>query len=365
MKILLVTEFLDLKKSGFTGGVETRAYYLAKYLKKKHQVKIISRGHQGIVSANFFSIFQRLFFILQAIKQGIAVDFDIIEGSNFITYLPAWIIGFIKQKPRIAWFADVYQKTWFKYYSFPVALAGWFLEIIALKLPWSQIIAMSQSTKKKLIKAGISSNKITVIYGGVDYQKCQLCQKNKKFPRPTICCLARLVNYKRINDLIKAIHLIKPKIPQIQCLILGSGPEKNQLQSQIKSLELSKNIKLLGSTDHQKAIKILSQSHLSSLPSVVEGFGLVTIESMAVGTPYVSSNILPTREITQNGQAGFLFKPKNPQDLADKILKLLKDKKLYSQKRQQVIKLAKQYDWQIIFKETLNLYSQQISSFSN
>jgi glycosyltransferase involved in cell wall biosynthesis len=356
MKILLVTEFLDLKNSGFTGGVEARAYYLTKYLKKKHQAKIISRGHQGIVSANFFSIFQRLFFILQAIKQGIAIDFDIIEGSNFITYLPAWIISFIKRKPRIAWFADVYQKTWFKYYSFPVALAGWFLEIIALKLPWSQIIAMSQSTKKKLIKAGISSRKITVIYGGVDYKEYQSYQKTKKFPRPTICCLARLVNYKRVNDLIQAIHLIKSKIPQVQCLILGSGPEKNQLQSQIKSLKLSKNIRLLGSTTHQKAIKILFKSHLSSLPSVIEGFGLVTIESMAVGTPYVSSDIPPTREITQNGQGGFLFKPKNPRDLADKILKLLKDKKLYSQKRQQGIKLAQKYDWKKITTQTINAY---------
>jgi glycosyltransferase involved in cell wall biosynthesis len=356
VKILLVTEFLDLKSPNFTGGVETRAYYLAKYLKKKkYQVKIISRSHQGIVSANFFSIFQRLFFILRAIKQGIAINFDIIEGSNFITYLPAWIIGFIKRKPRVAWVADYYGENWFKYYSFPVALSGWLLEKIAFKLPWNQFIAISQSTKDKLIETGISEEKIQAIYCGVDYQTLKKYQKNKKYPRPTICCISRLVKHKRVKDLIRAVKLVRKKIPLVQCLIIGDGPEKYNLE------KLDPKIKLLGNVDQQILLNTLSQSRLSSLPSVLEGFGIVTIESMAVGTPYVSSNIPPTREITQNGQGGLLFKPKNPQDLADKILKLLEDKKLYSQKRQQGIKLTQQYDWSNIAQKTLCLYQKMLS----
>jgi len=109
----------------------------------------------------------------------------------------------------------------------------------------------------------------------------------------------------------------------------------------------------------------LREPHLFCLPSVVEGFGLVTIEALASGVPFVNSNIPPTQEITQNGQGGLLFVPKNPQDLAAKAIKLLTNKPLYQTKVNQGLKLAQNYSWETIAKQSEEYYSQVVKSYNN
>ena len=236
------------------------------------------------------------------------------------------------------------------------------MEQISIKLPWIQIIAMSKATRNKLVKQGITPEKITVIYGGVEYEKLSTL-KVKKFSHPTICSTARLLPYKRIGDLIKAIAILKKIIPEIRCLIIGEGPEKENLKSQIVNLKLSTSVNLLGNMPYCSVIETLKKSHLFCLPSIVEGFGIVTVEAMASGVPFVTARIPATEEATQNGMGGFLFDPKNVRELAMKLHLLLTDIKLYQQKKREGLLLAKQYDWAIIAKQTEAVYKKAIRNY--
>lgn len=356
MNIILITEFFPKDEVSFTGGVEARTFFIHKYLSQNHHLEVISRAKTQ-VSANFLSIFPRLWFIVSSTIKALSVKAEVIEGSNFICYLPTFVSAKIKGAKAVAWYADAYQKTWFENYSLPTALTGFLLEWISLKLPWDTVIAMSRSTEQKLIKAGVNPHKITVVYGGVEHQKLKDLTV-KKYKKPTICTLARLVNYKRINDLIQAFFIVKTKVPDARLLILGTGPELQDLQSLTKKLKLENSIKFLDNVPHEKAMKILKRCHVFCLPSVVEGFGLVTIEACACGVPYVNSDIPPTKEITQGGQGGYLFEPKNPRELAEKITILLKFKKRYHQKQKEALSLAKNYDWSIIAKQTQDVYGK-------
>lgn len=359
MKLLLVTEFFPDSKAQFSGGVEARVFFLSEYLEKHQEIQVISRPKSHI-QANTSSLWPRLRFIVSAIKRGLAADFDVVEGSNHTVYLSAYLIGLLKNKPRVAWIADIYGRTWFRDFDFLPALSGYVLEKTALALPWQRIIAMSQSTKSKLVKAGVPESRIRVVYGGVDVAKLQGL-KVAKYSRPTITTLARLVNYKRIDDLIRAVALIQDKHPDLQVRVLGDGPERASLENLAAELELKNKVKFMGNQPHGKAMRILKRSTLFSLPSIVEGFGLVTVEAMAAGVPYVNSAIPPTREITREGLGGELFEPQDIGDYSRKIDLLLNNKKRYTQKQQEGLALVKDYDWQTINKQTLAIYKQVVA----
>lgn len=93
-------------------------------------------------------------------------------------------------------------------------------------------------------------------------------------------------------------------------------------------------------------IKILKKSHVFALPSITEGFGMVIIEAIACGLPYVASDIPPLREVTNGGIGGLLCKPKNYKDLAVNIKTLLTEN---SSPRTNLMKdvnrYIEKYDW--------------------
>jgi glycosyltransferase involved in cell wall biosynthesis len=359
LKILLITEFFpNQRKPIFLGGVQARTYHIARRLRNLNKIEIISLQEGGI-EATLKSLPSRLAFSLSTIFASPKDKPDIIEASNVSTYIPAFLLAKRLRVPAVAWIPDLIENGWWKSFTFPVAFSGYLSEKISISLKWDRIIAMSKTTKKKLVRAGVKEEKIRVVYGGVEYDKLRN-MKVKKFQKPTICCIARLVSYKRISDLITAVSYIREKISDIQCNVIGEGPERGKLENQIQEMGLNKSLKLLGSFPHDKAMEYLKKSQIFCLPSVVEGFGIVTIESLAAGVPYVNADIPPTKEITNTGKGGFLFQKENPRDLSDKAIALLTNKKLYLEKQKETENLAKKYDWSIIAEQTKNCYREVV-----
>lgn len=381
MKILLITEFFpNSSKLDFTGGVEARTYYLAKNLSVSDKVLVICRKTKDLqkfkkignifiypcgfssshIEANFLSVFERFFFILVAFFKGLKLDFDLVEGSNFVSFLPAYFLGLAKKKPAVVWYADVFKGRWLRLFGI-TGFFGEIIERISLKLAWRKIIALSQATKSKLVKEGIDEKKIEVVYGGVDMKEFRIQKKKKK----NIICISRLVKYKRVEDLIKAFSQLTGKYPGLTLTIVGQGPEEKQLKELVKQKKLNKKVSFLKNIARDELVKILKQSYILCLASVVEGFGLVTIEAAACGVPYIVADIEVNKEITRKGQGGLFFKKTNIVDLKEKIELLLKDKKLYQEKQKQGLSLVKQYDWKKIAQETRKVYYQAKNDMIN
>ena len=102
MKLLFITEFFPTSdKSKFTGGVETRTFFVVKNLKKNNQVDVISRP-QTHVAATTTSIIPRLTFQITSIFKAQSKKADVIEGSNFITYLPTFMAAKLSGAKAVA-----------------------------------------------------------------------------------------------------------------------------------------------------------------------------------------------------------------------------------------------------------------------
>ncbi|OIN89586.1 hypothetical protein COW80_03525 [Candidatus Beckwithbacteria bacterium CG22_combo_CG10-13_8_21_14_all_01_47_9] len=159
----------------------------------------------------------------------------------------------------------------------------------------------------------------------------------------TIICVARLVKTKRIDQLIKAAAWLKDNL-----MVVGNGPQEKCLK------QLAGNrVKFFKNLPRKELIRRLKQADIFCLPSVVEGFGIATIEAMACGLPCVLADIPVNREVTHNGQGAVFFEPENINDLAEK-LKLIR--RLCRQKRTEALVLAKTYSWNRIYRETKAVY---------
>ncbi len=376
MKIVIITEYFpDSPSANITGGVEARCYNAAKRLARSHDVTVLCSYQKGQERIQHFdsitvyrcglnnpyshkgNILNRLNFVIAALFRGMIIKADLLEGFSFLGYVPAGLLGFVKGVPKIATYHETWAgQSWVKNKGLLTGGLGSIWERVALKLGWNRIIAVSEFTKKQLEIQGVKPEKITVIPNGVDIEKYEQF-KVSKYNLPTVCCVARLVKTKKVDTLIHAIALIKKEIPDIQCRIIGDGEEKENLKELIKQLKLEKNFTLLGFVEkNEDVIKEIKKSHIFCLPSAVEGFGMVVIEAMACGVPYVCSDIPPLIEVTGNGVGGQIFKLDDYKDLADKITNLFKDKNEYTEKIKLSEQFVKKYDWDQIVSKLNNMY---------
>lgn len=351
MKILLLTEFFPTSDRGeITGGVEARCFFVSKYLRQKgHKVLVLARPTSGSIwqPPIWQSVPERIIFTAKTVLRSLSMDFDIVEGTNFSNHLVAALVGFIKQKLVVCWYPDVFLGRWQKIAG-SVGFLGEIAERTLFILPFINYIAISESTKSKLIKSGVNRSKIKVIYCGVDRDEISKIPKGIK--KYDVCAVSRFLPYKRLDWLIKAAGKFK-------VVIVGQGPEQDKLQKMSDS-----NVEFPGHIpEHRKVLEIMASSRIFCHPSVVEGFGIVVIETAALGVPYVAADIPVIREVTHDGLGGLLFKKDDINDLKRKIITLLSDKKLYTQKVKEAKTLAKNYGWKEIASQTEQIYENLLS----
>ena len=144
----------------------------------------------------------------------------------------------------------------------------------------------------------------------------------------TIITASRLVQKNGIDILIKSVGEIKKNIPNIKCLILGDGPEKNNLRSLVKSLGLEENVEFVGTVSMDKVFEMLDSADVFARPSRSEGMGNAFLEALAAGIPIVGTSVGGIPDIIEDGKTGLFCKEEDHKDLAEKILILLKNEEL-------------------------------------
>lgn len=139
---------------------------------------------------------------------------------------------------------------------------------------------------------------------------------------PLIIAAGRLDPPKGFADLVKAMSIIKD-LSNAKLIILGDGPERMNLESQIIDEGLSENIDTLGYVSNP--LKYFSRSDVFVLPSYAEGMPNVLVEAMMCGCTPVSTDCQTgPREVLQDGRYGYLVPIKNPKLMAEAILKAIK-----------------------------------------
>lgn len=207
------------------------------------------------------------------------------------------------------------------------------------------------------------AKKIIPIYNGVDINKfkkkpLQIIHINGlqgcEGKHPILLNVARLVDAKDHDNLLRAFSLFKVHYTNAVLLIAGDGPLKQNIADLASSLHLSNDVLLLGA--RQDIAELMSISDMFVLSSAWEGFGLVLAEAMACDLPVVSTDCGGTREVV-NGH-GFMVPTKNPQALSDAIIKTLalEEQTLALQKNTAKHSVQQRFDIELISNLWLDLY---------
>ena len=198
------------------------------------------------------------------------------------------------------------------------------------------VIAISQSVRDASLSRGESSGKITVVPNGIpdvahdEHRVLDISQDESQTleigDQIFILCAARLEKEKDIATLINAMKIVAQDEPSALCLVAGEGALRDDLQAHIDKLSLQNNVRLLGFRDD--VLSLMRACDVFVLPSLAEPFGLVLIEAMAFGKPVVATRAGGPLEIVAEGESGFLVAPSSGEELADALLKLLRDQTL-------------------------------------
>ena len=133
--------------------------------------------------------------------------------------------------------------------------------------------------------------------------------------------------------------------------VIGDG----YMLSELKKLG-NRVIKFFGHVENRVKYQLLSRAHLTLVPSVREGWGLVVTESNAMGTPVVAYDVNGLRDSVLDGTNGVLVKGNDPESLARYTVKILTDKDMLNRLSVNALGYSRQFSWD----KTFEYFSSQI-----
>lgn len=187
----------------------------------------------------------------------------------------------------------------------------------------------------------------------------------KKFNLPEkniVICAGRITAEKNLDVLVKAIPSVVRQVGA-HFLFVGSGGEyKHQIVNLVKELNVSKYTTFTDFLDWKDYPNIYVIADVFALPSESELQSIVTLEAVASGLPVVVVNKGALPELTSCGN-GFIFEPKNSEDMADKIVKILSDENLKKQMKEKSLELVKKHSLCSVVAEYEKAYENAIKIY--
>lgn len=198
-----------------------------------------------------------------------------------------------------------------------------------------RVIAASSATYKAALELGCSHDRLVFIPNAVNVKRFNpmvngfnVKDKLGFGDNPVVFTLGGHKPHKGIEFLIKAVPLVLKEVPNAIFVIGGDGELRSYHESLVRELGVSGNVLFTGRIPRNEVPYFYASSDVFVIPSVIEAFGLVTIEAMACGKPVVGTDVGGISDIIGDGLNGFLVKPRDPDALARKIILLLSDSKL-------------------------------------
>lgn len=162
---------------------------------------------------------------------------------------------------------------------------------------------------------GVPSDRLTCIPNGIDVaepvshraDRAELLQELNLPPDAFVAgFIGRLARQKRVQDLIWAVETLRQIRSRLHLVLIGDGPDREQLEDFTRSIHCTEHVRFLGHRDD--AGRFLSAFNVFCLASSFEGMSNSVMEAMAAGLPVIASDIAPNRELVIPNETGFLCK---------------------------------------------------------
>lgn len=226
------------------------------------------------------------------------------------------------------------------------------------------VTAVSKSLKQQTLASFDIKNEIKVIYNFIDFDRFKKVDKNhfKKAIAPNgekiLVHTSNFRKVKRVEDVIHIFKNVHKKIPS-KLLLIGDGPERNNMELLCREIGLCDEIRFLGKQDAVE--ELLAVSDLFLMPSEQESFGLAALEAMACEVPVISSNIGGIPEVNIQGKTGFMSDVGNVEEMSANAIKVLESDDVLQTFQKNAMEQAKKFDIKNILPQYEEYYKEVIA----
>lgn len=221
---------------------------------------------------------------------------------------------------------------------------------------------------------GVPNDRIDVIPGGVDLDRFDLSINQQEarqrlgWPQevPILLSVRRLAERMGLDHLIDAFAQVLQRLPEAKLYLAGHGPLADRLATQVKNAGLQNSIRFLGFVPDADLPYAYAGATLSVVPTrTLEGFGLITVESLASGTPVMVTPIGGLPEVVSDLSPALVFPDGSPSTMADRLVNALTGRIVLPSSADCKAYARRRHDWHVIAQKVRQSYDVAIQNFSS
>ncbi len=249
---------------------------------------------------------------------------DIYHARDYKTCFIGYLLSKVNRHIKLVFTAHgwVVDSTKQKFYTW--------LNLYSLK-KYHRMIAVSEATKQMMLDSGLDPQKIVVVHNGIDVETWRRDNVSstirEEFQIPpeakTVGVVGRLRWEKDLLTTLNVAERVIRERPDTYFLLVGDGPDREELEQQVQEMGLADNILFLGF--RKDAMNIYAGLDLFASTSLTEGTPNTVLEALAMEVPVVYTDVGGVHELIDDGYNGILCQVKDVEGIAHAILTVLND----------------------------------------
>ena len=232
------------------------------------------------------------------------------------------------------------------------------------------IIAISEGIRSVLIEDGLAPERVTTIRSGIHFQRIEnigdgsYLRDEFAISEDTLVIgtVGALGPYKDHHNFLEAAVIVKRSVPNTRFLVVGDGELRKELERYSASRGLSEDVLFTGF--RKDVLEITKIFDIFVLCSYLEGMGTAILDAMALEKPIVATQVGGIPEIVLQGENGFLVPPRDPNKLAEAILKLANEPSLRYKMGSYSREHVRNFDVKKTIDQTEAMYSKLVFSLN-
>jgi glycogen(starch) synthase len=212
-------------------------------------------------------------------------------------------------------------------------------------------------------------DKVDVVPNGVDRHTWTADQVAAQEARarlapdgPLVVFTGRLEWEKGVHTLVEAMPRLRRRHPGLRLVVAGRGTHRDALVEQARRLRVSRSVAFTGWLEEEDLRAVVAAADVAVVPSVYEPFGLVALETAALGTPLVVAGTGGLAEVVRDHESGLVVPPLDAAALADAVTELLCDEVLahrVARTAREVV--VRDHDWSALAARTVEVYAAAVT----
>ena len=193
----------------------------------------------------------------------------------------------------------------------------------------------------------------------LDFNKFKITRKFNKRSK-IVGYIGRLSEEKGILNFIQSIPGLLKEMKDLEFLIVGEGPLKDEIELYLGENKLHEKVRLVGWISKENLPSYYNKLNMIVIPSYTEGLPNVMLEAIVCGTPVVANSVGVISDIIKDGETGFIIEDNNPECIKKTIIRALQDPNL-----EIIIENARKYVIkEFTYEAAVNRYKEIINEIS-